>query len=686
MSRDLHDPVLVDEQRLLWELQTINEIADGLARSLDVDDLLAGALQRLAGAMQLSLAAVRLRADDTGAYEVAAVFGPAAARRIWTPYGGRLVRPSEHVIATRRAVLIDDLAADLRPEEAAALAVRSAVSVPMVIADALVGTLTVCHASVRRFDMADQRLLATIAAQIAVALQNAQLHATIKRGKREWEETFDAIGDPIAVFSPGGVLLRGNAALAAVLGRPVTSLPGGLICRDVGFCGSDCPACAVCGGSAAGTQVEVTRADGQIFSVTTFPSRAGHDGVGVVQVAKNVTAQIAGARRNRRLSEALVTANRRSMGALVQLRATQTQLLQAEKLSAIGHLVAGVAHELNNPLTSVIGYAQLLEDQLLASADQIQNAAALVQDVRRIAAESERAARIVRNLHAFARRQSAARALHDAGAVLERAVSLREHALSSSGTDVQRKFEPGLPLVRADSHQLQQALVNLILNAEQAMHGSAVRRLVVGSRFDETAGAVELFVTDSGHGIAEADLPRIFDPFFTTRDVGEGTGLGLSICYGIIRDHGGQIAASSPIGNGTTFSILLPARMPDAGRGDAVLVGHADEAERAVLAAALDGWGYQVVTASSGREALDRYRRGGLSVVLIDARLAAGDGDGWRAARAADPAATPVVLLGLCEDGEGERFMWNLADAVLAPPFQLRSLRAAIRAVSKECV
>src|SRR4029453_4599639 len=229
-------------------------------------------------------------------------------------------------------------------------------------------------------------------------------------GKQEWEATFDAIGDPIAVYDRRGRVLRGNAGLASLLQRPLTALRG-LSCDEIGFCSAPFPHCSVGHiGRSTGAQEEVARGN-QIFSVTTCPVLDVSDGAGTVQIGKNVTPEIQNARQMRQMSDELAATNARLVATVDRLKATQAQLLQAEKLSAIGQLVAGVAHELNNPLTSVIGYAQLLQEELRETQDSVsaRPAAQLAHDLRRIAEESERAARIVRNLLAFARRQTADR-------------------------------------------------------------------------------------------------------------------------------------------------------------------------------------------------------------------------------------------------------------------------------------
>ncbi len=680
----------LQNRRLVWELQTINEIADGISRSLELEDVLTGALQRLVPALEAAGGSIRLLDELTGEYEVRAIVGPESMSSVWTDFGAVLPRPSEQVIATRRPIVVEDIAACLPSEAAARLPVRSCVSLPMLAGEELLGTLTLGSTTPNRFQDADERLLTIVVGQIVVAIQNARLHDFVRRGKREWERTFDSINDPIAVFNSRGELLRGNTALAAHLGRPVTALRPAS-CRAVGFCGGGCPTCAVGRALAQnGCREEITLPDGQIFSVTTFPMLTGPEGPSVVQVAKNVTEESRTARRLRQMSEELAVANAQLIAAVEQLKSTQAQLLQAEKLSAIGQLVAGVAHELNNPLTSVIGYAQLLEEEMRErpEAIEIRTNEEVGRDLRRIAEESERAARIVRNLLAFARRQTAARAAHDIVDLCTRVVALRTYELRLTGVELVTDFQPALPRVIADGGQIQQALLNLMLNAEQAMRGRAVRRLTIGARFDDSASAVELFVSDTGHGIDAANLSRIFDPFFTTRDVGEGTGLGLSICYGIIRDHGGHISVESRIQAGTTFSVLLPAFVEEsAGIGEAILVAHGDQGQREFLMAALNGWGHRAVGATSVSEALDRYRLGGLQAVLLDRTLVAGDLVEWRRARRAALPRVPLILMSTTPHEEAiEQFGREEAAAVLVPPLELRALRAAVRAVAKECV
>jgi two-component system NtrC family sensor kinase len=541
----------------------------------------------------------------------------------------------------------------------------------MFVGRELVGAMSLASERPHCFSAVDQRLLGIIANQSAVAFNNARLHAIVRTGKHDWEATFDAIGDPIAVFDRRGRLLRGNAALASCIGRGLTGMRG-LTCDEIGLCGGTFPECSV--GRASGKACvhdEVTRNDGQIFSVTTCPVFDLADGAATVLIAKNVTREIQNARRMRQMSDELAAANGRLVATLDRLKATQAQLLQAEKLSAIGQLVAGVAHELNNPLTSVIGYAQLLLEEGRSRGDSGQDPQ-LAHDLRRIAEESDRAAKIVRNLLAFARRQSATRAPQDIAEVMNRVLSLRAYEFRLNAIELETAFEPRLPAVLCDPTQLQQALLNLLLNAEQALRARTGRRIRVAARHVSECDGVELTIADTGHGIAAENLRRIFDPFFTTREVGEGTGLGLSICYGIVRDHGGQIAVESRVGLGTTFKLLLPACVAGQAEALRVLVAHHDSTERDYVAAALTGWGHTVTSAESADDACARLDGGGFDVAFLDAALVSADRRA-RAGRGGDA----TLVISMTEAAE---------DGGVAPPYELAALKAALRGQAKEHV
>lgn len=676
--------ITAQNRRLVWELQTINDIASGVARSLELDEVLTGAVQRLVGAMQAAVGVIRLRNGQTAEFDIVAAAVPKGPQELARDLSAELTLPSDSVIATGRNVRVEDSAVLSHPARAARL-LRSAISVPLLAGDEVLGTLSLGAFTPSRFDTADERLLSTIAGQIVVAIQNARLHQTVRNGKHEWEQIFDVMSDLVAVFDSRSELLMGNRALAEHLSLPITALRG-TSCRDVGFC-AEKDTCD-CG---AGRQVasrtarrEVTLPNGEIFHVASFPVSLAATGAAVVQVARNVTEEILGARRLERMTSELAGANRRLIAAMDQLKAAQSQLVQSEKLSAIGQLVAGVAHELNNPLTSVIGYAQLV-DEALQDGRGSRPSAEIAADVRRITNEAARAAQIVKSFLAFARGQNTPRMPLDIADLCGRVLSLREYEFTVRRIELQTEFPAGLPTVFGDQGLLQQMLLNLVLNAEQAVAGSPVRTLRVSADFDAACGAVELRVTDSGHGIDAENISRVFDPFFTTRGVGEGTGLGLSICHGIIRDHGGFVRVSSTPGGETTFSVTLPARLADpAVASTGVLVANSDPGEREFIAAAFRGWGYPTSVAATPQEALDGNARPGLQLAVVDQAILSHDPEAWRSARAVGVATilTSVAM----DDPVPERLAREAGVRVLVHPVELGALHAAVRSGVGQCV
>lgn len=226
------------------------------------------------------------------------------------------------------------------------------------------------------------------------------------------------------------------------------------------------------------------------------------------------------------------------------------QLSQAQKLEAIGQLVSGVAHELNNPLAAVMAYAQIVMSGADLQGDDLQAMETIVH-------ETKRAAKIVSSLLTFARQHQPERTITDLNQIVNDTIALRRYAITDQEIVLTLALEEGLPLTWADNFQMQQVLLNLLSNAEHALRGwTGPRALTVST---ELCGeTITLTVSDTGPGIASADLDQIFNPFFTTKGVGEGTGLGLAISDGILREHGGRIRAESTVGAGARFTVELP--------------------------------------------------------------------------------------------------------------------------------
>ena len=239
-------------------------------------------------------------------------------------------------------------------------------------------------------------------------------------------------------------------------------------------------------------------------------------------------------------------------GFQIQSAELRTRLVQSEKLVALGQFVAGIAHELNNPLQAVLGHLELMRATGAFPK-------AIRRDMQRVYREADRAAKIVRNLLVFAGARRTRRRRTSVNALLSRVLSLRARAQRNAGIEVVRNHSDNLPRVQGDPLLLHQALLNIIMNAEDAL-GTAGGRIESHTTVDHRNGltTVVIQVRDTGHGIPDDVLPRVFEPFFTTKEVGKGTGLGLAITYGIIQDHGGQVVAANHPDGGALVTVRLP--------------------------------------------------------------------------------------------------------------------------------
>jgi signal transduction histidine kinase/ActR/RegA family two-component response regulator len=317
--------------------------------------------------------------------------------------------------------------------------------------------------------------------------------------------------------------------------------------------------------------------------------------------------------------------------------AAQSKLLQTEKMAGLGQLVSGIAHELNNPLTSIMGYSQLLLGRRLTPSQ--------AADGRLIYQEAERAARIVKNLLLFARDSRPERRAVNLNDVAQRTLALRNYELRLENIELAEDFDPQLPPVIGDAAQLQQVLLNLLVNSEQAIRqGMKGGRIAISTRVTPR-GRVSFEIADTGPGIPEEIIPRIFDPFFSTKPPGAGTGLGLSIAYSIIQEYGGEISVDSKPGHGAKFTIDLAvargespaARAPVAKRHSTVdarcitrsarvLVIEDEPSVAHLIADVLAEEGHPVEIVLEGREGLNRAAVGEHDLVICDLRMPNMDG------------------------------------------------------------
>ncbi len=550
----------------------------------------------------------------------------------------------EWVEQNRKAILITagpdpSLLAYTRPTEGslAALSIRldrkvkgEALAVPLVAASRLLGVLCLQAGEPREAFTGEQfEAVSVMAAQVGMSLEGARLFARVQQGKKEWEATFDAIGESVLLISPDGRVLRANQAAARAAGRRFTQLVGERCCEAISGTPhppDGCPLAQVLQ-TRRPASAEITDRDGsRIRHVSIYPIFDARGEIqAVVEYARDIT----------------------------QIKAAQARLMQAEKLSALGELTAGVAHELNNPLTSILGFVQLLQRTELS--ERQSSYLGVIHD------ETRRAARIVRNLLTFARRQEPEKKMLDINTILEETLSLLAYQLRVSGIKVEQDMDSNLPKTAADPYQLQQVFVNIINNAQQAMqeaHGGGtltIRTMPVlrpagythnsslhlAEHPDATLESwVRVEFTDDGPGIPPELLTRIFDPFFTTKAPGKGTGLGLSVCHGIIRDHDGHIWAESTPGRGATFVLELPVRgtrraeaeraapdrLPELPPGN-VLVLDDEEGTLHLLKELLSQHDQKVDTLADGAEAKERIANANYDVILCDVRMPGFGGD-----------------------------------------------------------
>ncbi|PYM94012.1 MAG: hypothetical protein DME04_08815 [Candidatus Rokuibacteriota bacterium] len=637
------------------------------------------------------------------------------------------------VAAHRTALVLDDVLADERLVNRAWVerwGLRAFAGYPVLVGDELLAVMALANSEPLRFSAGTQDLIDLFLAQAAIAIQNARLYREAQR-RRDVAEVLARLARELTATleleSIAKLFARGAAELVNARAAGVYLLePEDGTLRALAAHGADAdimqelvfkPGEGAVGRAVADRRIVITSdilSDPAIrlaawvrerIRVSGYRAVVGvplltHDrvigavGLGAelgstfsreeVQALESLADQAALAFENARLYAS-------ARDSLVRLRETQAQLVQAAKMSALGQLVSGVAHELNNPLSVIVGYGQLLLARDVAPA--------VLRPIELMVSQADRMAKIVRNLLLFARQRPAERTTVNLNEVMEQTLALRLNQFSLSGITVEKRFFRGLPPVLGDPHQLEQVILNLLLNAEQAMlEAKTGGRILVTTNVSRDGREVHAEVIDDGPGIAPDALPHVFEPFFTTKTVGTGTGLGLSVSYGIVEEHGGRLGVESRPGR-TVFTLDLPVVMPASmpretatgspkvvtGDGRTALIVEDEPSVLDLIVTLLSQTGWRVEVATGGREGLERVRSQRYDLIVSDIRMPDGGGeDFYRDAIALDPALTHrfIFITGDTANREAYTLLADAGVPIVEKPFAPSFLLDAIRRVT----
>ena len=474
-----------------------------------------------------------------------------------------------------------------------------------------IGAVCIVATHVHTFSPLELERVEAMADLLSMALANAELFQTMKQAEWRFRTLFRAAPDAVlTVLHATGRIREANDAVRDVFGLEPHQIIGralGELLLPIDQPTLEAALAAAFAGRPARVEVQVTLPGGITRVVALAASRLPEaDPPSVLLIGRDMT-------------------NEREM---------RVRLMESDRLAAVGELVAGVAHEVNNPLSSISAFSQLLLRDATLGASQRES-------IEIIRAETMRASQVVKDLLAFARRSEPQRTPLDINGVVSRTIRMRQYQFSEAGVNVTLELGEDIPSVMGDPRQLQQVCLNLITNAVQAMTPCDGGDLRV--RTSATEGVVRLEVTDTGSGISADVRAHIFEPFFTTKKEGEGTGLGLSVSYGIITAHGGTIEVTETGPTGTTFLVTLPAvstpaadaegtresisftlRSPLAGLR--LLFVDDEPALRNGMEAFGAMRGFTVVVAADGAAALSAARKSGIDAVVCDLRMPGMDG------------------------------------------------------------
>ncbi|HOV79325.1 MAG TPA: ATP-binding protein [Bacillota bacterium] len=444
---------------------------------------------------------------------------------LWKCFEGREARVLENVF-------LKDIFINGKPGPESRIS--SLAVAPLYVKGAAQGILLAGSGLSSAYSPSELSFIQQLADHLAVCILNAKLYKQVIRAKVEWEATFNAVTEPMILIDRNFNILRSNNRF------PVDCSPGKENEKNrkcyAKVWGRDkkCEECmmdeTVRTGKPAYNRVQTD--SGKIFDIFYYPVYNEQNQIaGIIHHMKDVT----------------------------EKTKMEAQLMQSDRLAAIGEMAAGVAHELNNPMTVIIGTAQMMLREIKESSPQ----GDLLKDIVNCGL---RCKKIIQNLLTFSRQDHYPLAPTDLNKVVERVLSLIHYQINRSNIEITLSLYPSLPAVMASEHQLQQVLINFMLNARDAVERlDREKRIEVSTSLLENGGEKRVAVTvrDNGIGISPENLPKIFNPFYTSKEANRGTGLGLSVSLGIAEAHGGCIEVDSEPGAGSSFSLVLPVREPE---------------------------------------------------------------------------------------------------------------------------
>ncbi len=632
--------------------------ADAFSGSHETSSRLTALMQRALNATSVSL--LQPLSDGQGMYLVASNGSPCSAKGAILGAASPLVDwfHKHQTTLSMRTLTVEPLLQNIPQAEKAALdELRTTLLAPLLTAHgALTGILVLGpKASRRQYNLDDIQLLENLGGEAAMALENAGLYRDTVRARETLEAWLNNL--------PGRGGNRGPGRR-----HPVPEQGG--YRTGWAFGPGSARSCARGPPEENGAPRRFTETiRGREYEIASAPLVEPGGQLSSVFVMRDIT--------ERKQEQA----EREQLEARARL---------ASHLASIGEMASGIAHEINNPLTAVIGYSQLLNEEALPEEAR--------EAVRQVRQGATRVAGIVQRLLTFARQRKPQRAAVDMNEVIRSTLALREYAMRTGNIYVTTRLDPSLPRTVADGQQMQQVLLNLIVNAEWAMssaHGKGVLR-IVSEKHGEN---IHVLVQDDGPGVPREIQDRIFDPFFTTREIGQGTGLGLSICHGIVSEHSGRIWVVSDGAQGSEFHLTIPIVAPDsppveaaamrqepAGSHTRMLVVDDEPSIRELLKAILEPMGHRVDDAADGRSAIERVKANRYGVILLDVRMP--DMSGLEVFQqlkeiAGSITSRVVFMTGDLMAEETRALLEETGAPALAKPFESKDLMLAVERVLK---